>query len=68
MQSATPDEIDQMVSEYSNQLSSEPEAMVDADLASQMGGMGLTDTTAMDAGVRVKGLSPEQGGEFANPS
>ena len=73
MQSATPDEIDQMIAEYATQMNNEqPQveeeaSMTDADLASGLGAA-PTDTTATEAGVSLGdlGLGSEAAGELAN--
>lgn len=67
MQSASPEEIDQLISAYSEQMGQESEPMVNPDLAADTAsGVVPTDTTAMEQGLGVGGLPPELGGEVAN--
>lgn len=70
MQSATPDEIDQMISEYSTQMANEPEPTVDENMAADLGNTSLTETTDAETGVSMGdlGLGSEAAGALANGS
>lgn len=74
VQSASPDEVDQMISEYSAQMNSpagggEEVSMVDEELASNAGtGVNLTETTDLDTGVSLGdiGIGSDAAGQLAN--
>ena len=66
MQSASPEEIDELISVYGDQLNQEA-SMTNPEVSSQMSSMASpTDTTAIEQGVGAGGLPPELGGELAN--
>lgn len=66
MQSASPEEIDELISVYGNQLSQE-EGMTNPEVSSQISSMtSPTNTTAIEQGIGAAGLPPELGGELAN--
>lgn len=67
MQSASPEEIDQLISAYSGQMAQESEPMTNQNLAAETSsGIMPTETTATEQGLGVGGLPPELGGEVAN--
>ena len=67
MQSASPEEIDQLISAYSGQLSQEEEPMTNPDLAAETSsGILPTNTTAIEQGLGISGIPPEAAGEIAN--
>ena len=73
VQSATPEEIDQMIAQYSAETSGqqpvEEASMVDEEMASDLGGgIGLVEGTAQEPGISLgdMGLGSEAAGELAN--
>jgi len=73
VQSASPDEVDQMISEYSAQMNApaggEEVSMVDEELASNAGtGVNLTETTDLDTGISLgdMGIGSDAAGALAN--
>ncbi len=73
VQSATPEEIDQMIAQYSAETSGqqpvEEASMVDEEMASDLGGgIGLVEGTAQETGISLgdMGLGSEVAGELAN--
>lgn len=71
MQSATPDEIDELISVYGDQLSREQEPQVSPELVSQTpGGLSLVEGTSGDLGLSLgenAGIGSENASELANP-
>lgn len=74
MQSASPEEIDQMIAQYSDQMNAEQVpteevSMVDEEMASDLGGgIGLVEGTAQETGISLgdMGLGSDAAGELAN--
>ena len=73
MQSASPEEIDQMIAQYASQMGAEPveeTGMVDQEMAADLGGVNLVDSTAQEQGISLgnMGIGSEEAGALANTS
>lgn len=73
MQSASPEEIDQMIAQYASQMGAEPAeetGMVDQEMAADLGGVNLVDSTAQEQGISLgnMGIGSEEAGALANTS
>ena len=67
-QSMTPDQVDEVISQYAATQEPTSEPQVSADLTSEAGNIGLTETTDLDAGISLGdiGIGSENAGALAN--